>query len=251
MIKLEGISKNYQSIFISLKNFPFKKDNVIALKDVNLCVREGDILALLGPNGAGKTTLLKILATLITPDEGSATICGYDLIRSANRIKSLIGIVNTNDRSFYWRLTTRQNLDFFGSLFGLKTRQKQKIIEKLLRAFDLDGVADRQFMTLSSGQKQKVALARALLSSPKILLLDEPTTSLDPISSQEFIDIIKRFILSSKKITMIWCTHNLEEAQRTCNCYCILNRGRIVQKGAINADISLARIFKEAVCSIR
>ena len=244
MIILKDIYKEYHSISFSIKQFPFKKKNILALKDINLSVNRGDIMALIGPNGAGKTTLLKILATLITFDKGEGKIYGYDIKKEANKIKKILGIVNTNDRSFYWRLTVRQNLDFFGALYNISKPHRLDIIDELLTKFKLKEVSDQPFMTLSSGQRQKVCLARAFLPNPKVLLLDEPTTNLDPLSAQDFIDLIKSQILSEKSLTLIWCTHNLEEAQRICNRYCIMNKGQIVQQGDISTKINLSDIFK-------
>jgi len=247
MIKLSGISKYYRSLYFSFKPFPIKKKKIVALKNINLEVESGEIMALLGPNGAGKTTLLKIIATLITPDKGIASIGGLNICKQADKIKGMLGIVNTNDRSFYWRLTIRQNLDFFAALYDMKKKEREKSICEMLSKFNLTQVADQPFMALSSGQKQKVALVRALLHSPKILLLDEPTTSLDPISAQEFIGLIRYIVRSNPSMTILWCTHNIEEAQQVCNCYCILKDGAIVAKGELTETINLISCFENAM----
>lgn len=247
MVKLEGVTKVYKHFSFSIKKFPIKISSNFALKGINLELKQGDILALIGENGAGKTTLLKILATLIIPDEGRAEICGYDIIRDSEQIKKLIGLVNTNDRSFYWRLTLKQNLDFFATLYGLTGKRKSKTIDEFLEKFGLKKIADCPFMTLSSGQRQKTSLIRALLSNPKVLLLDEPTTNLDPSSTQEFIDLVKELVFAKKPITTIWCTHNLIEAQRVCNRFCILKNGQIITDGIIDEKICLNDIYKKLV----
>jgi len=247
MIELKGVSKEYNSLSFSIKHFPLKRTKIRALNNIDLVIQPQEIAALLGPNGAGKTTLLKILATLITPDKGTVKIFNYYIDEHVEKIKKVLGIVNTNDRSFYWRLTLKQNLDFFGALYDISSSERKRAIKRLLERFDLIDVADRPFMTLSSGQRQKVSLARALLSNPKILLLDEPTTSLDPISSEEFIHLVKELAISSKDLTMIWCTHNLEEAQKVCNRYYILNRGKIIKQGPVDPDEQLTSIFQESL----
>lgn len=212
---------------------------VEALKEVSLSIQPGEIFGLIGPNGAGKTTLIKILATLILPDSGEASICGFDLSSQANRIRHLIGMVTANDRSFYWRLTGRQNLNFFASLWDLTNPDKTLRIKHVLDLVDLKDKADAQVMKYSSGQLQRLALARALLPDPTILLMDEPTRSLDPGAASQFRKLAKTYLSGKKGKTIIWCTHNLQEAKDVCNALAIIDKGRVVSSGSLDQIQSL------------
>ncbi len=239
MIELQNVQKSYYTISWRFAMPPLQKKNISALRDINLRVRPGEIMALLGPNGAGKTTLIKILATLVTLDAGHATVCGLDLKKKSSEIKKIIGLVNTNDRSFYWRLTGRQNLEFFASLYGLDTKIRNYRMERMLEMLDLVQLADRPYMTLSSGQRQKLALVRAMLPQPRVLLLDEPTSSLDPTAASDFINIVRDTCHSDGK-SIIWCTHDLNEAAMVCTSFAILCNGTITAKGP-GQDISYLR----------
>jgi ABC-2 type transport system ATP-binding protein len=200
---------------------------------VSLSVGRGEVLGLLGPNGAGKTTLIKILATLMMPDGGSASIAGCDVVQSPESVRGMIGLVNTNERSFYWRLTGKQNLDFFAKLYNLYGKvQHQRVIE-LLDFVGLEDKANTPFMTYSTGQRQRLAIARSLLSNPEVLLFDEPTSSLDPIGSAELIKFVKQELVGENKKTVIWCTHDLNEAEKVSDQIVIINQGNIVIQGDI------------------
>lgn len=201
---------------------------VEALCGVSLAVGEGEVLGLLGPNGAGKTTLIKILATLVSPDSGEARIAGYDLRSQAAKIRHCIGLVNTNERSFFWRLTGRQNLQFFARLYNLQGNSMQKRIDDLLGIVGLEEKADSRFMGWSTGQRQRLAIARALLSEPRVLLFDEPTASLDPLASAALIAFVKNELVGQGR-TVIWCTHDLAEARQISDRVAILHRGRVLQ----------------------
>ncbi len=212
---------------------------VNALNNVSLSIPSGEIFGLLGPNGAGKTTLIKILATLILPDSGSASICDYDLVSQPEKVRNLIGFVNANERSFYWRLTGRQNMHFFATLWNLRNAEKVRRIEDLL---DLVGVKDKSdipFMKYSSGQQQRLSLARALLSDPEILLMDEPTRSLDPIAAAEFHKFAKEELVAKMGKTILWCTHNLEEAREVCDTLAIIHKGSVMATGSLEQMQSL------------
>ena len=216
-ISLENISKTFterswQSLF-QLKQV--KK--VKALQSVSLTIKPGEIFGLLGPNGAGKTTLIKILATLILPDSGKASIGGFDLVANPQDVRSLIGLVNANERSFYWRLTGRQNLDFFAALWNLDKIEKAERIGNVLDRVGLAHKADTPFMKFSTGQQQRLALARALLPDPKILLMDEPTRSLDPVVAAMLRKFARDELVGKQGKTILWCTHNLAEARDVCH----------------------------------
>ncbi|MDO8947201.1 MAG: ABC transporter ATP-binding protein [Desulfocapsaceae bacterium] len=230
VIELSKISKSFTER--NWKTFLFRKSYPVqALEDVSLTVNKGEIMGLLGPNGAGKTTLIKILATLITPDRGSGTICGFDICRQSHRVREKIGLVSTNDRTFYWRLTGRDNLSFFASLYNLWGKDKMQQIEKVLDLTGMTDKADFRFMSYSAGQKQRLAIARAMLSEPEILLLDEATASLDPIAARSLLDLTRNTLAAKEQKTILWCTHNLTEADEICDRLTILHQGRILQSG--------------------
>ncbi len=247
MIELSGISKNYTSFSWQMAFPPFEKKTFKALENITLDISKGEAIALLGPNGAGKTTLIKILSTLISFDTGTAKIGGLDLVRDSRAVRRMIGMVNTNDRSFYWRLTGRQNFDFFVSLYDIGCTERKRRIDAVIEQFALRDIIDQPFMTLSSGQRQKIALARALLHDPEVILLDEPTSSLDPLTAKEFIQLIRKIVISSRSKTMIWCTHNLVEAQAVCSSFCILKKGRIAAHGSMESAVNLQELFETSV----
>jgi len=213
--------------------------DIVAVDGISFTVKKGEIFGLLGPNGAGKTTLIKILATLIIPNSGAGKIFGYDLIQQSQHIRRIIGLVNMSERSFYWRLTGRQNLNFFAALHSLTGKQKEKRIQTLLELVDLEEKADTQFMKYSSGQKQRLSLARALLSNPEILLMDEPTQNLDPIASSTFLKLAVDVLKKKEGKTILWCTHNLREAEEVCSRIAIIHRGAVIESGDLEYMCSL------------
>ncbi len=230
-IELKNISKTFTER--NWKTFLFQKPLYTkALDHISLTVQKGEILGLLGPNGAGKTTLIKILATLISPDTGTGAIAGYSLTKQTSHIRKKIGLVGTNDRTFYWRLTGRENLDFFATLYNLTGAIKKKRIEQVLELTAMKEKADFRFMDYSSGQKQRLSIARAMLSKPDILLMDEATTSLDPIAARKFLDFTKNILIQKEQKTVIWCTHNLHEADEICDQLTILYNGQILHSGS-------------------
>jgi len=234
-IQTFGLTKEFNQVksYKDLLLHPFRKRRIIAVCDVNLKVRRQEIVGLLGPNGAGKTTLLKLLSTLVLPTRGTALINGYDLLKDAKRIKSEVGIVISEERSFYWRLTGRQNLEFFASLYNLTKDQARRRIEEVLELLDLKDAADTMFMRYSTGMKQKLSIARGLLSDPAILLLDEPTKSLDPIAAQNLRRFIREEIVQRQGRTVVFATHQLQEAEELCDRIAIIDKGRIKAFGTL------------------
>ena len=220
-IILKNISKTYKIPSI----LPWKRSKMIdALINVSMTCPEQKVTCLLGPNGAGKTTLMKILTGLIIPDEGKLTMNNKS-----------IGFVTQNERSFYWRLTGRQNLDFYGALYNLNKNNKKKKISEVLSEVDLVQDADKPFRLYSSGMRQKLHFARALLCDPEILLLDEPTTHIDPVAQEGIHKLIKNKILKNRKTTILLCTHNLNEAQNLSDKIILLDKGRILAQGSISS----------------
>lgn len=236
----EGLSKQFQ-LTRSLRGLarqaltgrrpsPDRPTDVTAVEEVSLEVRAGELYGLLGPNGAGKTTLIKLLCTLIVPTHGQGKIFGIDLADS-RRIRELIGMSSGDERSFYWRLSGRHNLEFFGVLYGLNERQARQRTNELLARVDLTDHADMPFRTYSSGQKQRLNIARALLHHPRLLFLDEPTRSLDPTATIRLHEFIEHDLLRGEGMTILLTTHRLDEAARLSHRIGIMHRGRLQAQG--------------------
>jgi len=230
---VEDVCKVYTR-WSPFRRFSRSRDWHPALQNVSLRVAPGETLGLLGPNGAGKTTLLKIIATLLYPTSGHVTVYGHDVCDDSIRTRGLIGLVTCDERSFYWRLTGRQNLRFFAALYGLTFRQYRERAEPLLETTGLAQAADRPYHTYSAGMKQKLAIIRGLLSEPRLVLYDEPTRSLDPLSTQN----IRRWLVEKRvhapEQTHIIATNQLEEARQLCDHVAIINRGTVIARGTID-----------------
>lgn len=208
---------------------PFKKNgSLTAVNNINLSISKGDCLGLLGSNGAGKTTLLKSIGGLLYPSEGSVSVNGYDTIRHNSEVRKNVGFVLNEDRSFYWRLTGIQNLEFFGTLDNLSGRHLGNRIKELLELVGLEFAVNKRVSDYSSGMRQRLAIARGLLADPEILILDEPTKTLDPLGAEHLRDLISKSIHSEKNKTLILATHKIEEAEMLCNKICIMKDGHIV-----------------------
>lgn len=199
------------------------KPPVDALKNVSIDVASGEIFGLIGKNGAGKTTLTKIIATLVQPTSGTVSVNGFDSVRDEVKVRSLLGLATAEERSFYWRLTSRQNMLFFSRLYGMKDNLARKRIDELFEQLDLAQYEKRRFSELSTGNKQRLAVARALLASPPILLLDEPTRSLDPLAATSMRDLIS----SLKGVSILLTSHNLSEIEQLCNRIAVISSGEI------------------------
>ena len=228
-ISVSCLSKIYPIPFARLKAFLRRKSKppVEALRDVSFDVRRGEIFGLIGRNGAGKTTLTKIVATLVQPTSGTVTVNVYDSVRDDVRVRTQVGLANAEERSFYWRLTAEQNLLFFARLYGMSTRAAKGRISDLFTQLELEEVARRRFGEISTGNKQRLAVARALLSKPPVLLLDEPTRSLDPLAASRTREIIKSLARQDPPVTILFTSHNLAEVETLCDRVAIISRGRI------------------------
>jgi ABC-2 type transport system ATP-binding protein len=202
------------------------------LADVSLQVAPGELFGLLGPNGAGKTTLFKILSTLITPDQGSASVAGHDLVRDPAGVREVMTPVIADERSLNWRTSARENLRLYGALQGLRGGALTHRIDEVLHAIQLEHTGERMVGQFSSGMKQRLLIARALLHRPRVLLLDEPTRSLDPISARAFRALLREEVIERQGCTVLLATHNPEEALSFCDRLAILNQGRLVMVGA-------------------
>ena len=197
------------------------------LENVSIQVKKGELFGLLGPNGAGKTTLIKILCTLILPSSGTALVNGNDINRAGKAIRRSIGYVISEDRSFYWRLTGRQNLKFFAELNNFTKSEADQRIKELLELTGLRDDADKLFKNYSSGMKQRLAIARGLLTNPEILFLDEPTKSLDPIAAHDVKMFVRNRMVSEEKKTVVLATNNMQEAEELCDRIAIIHHRRV------------------------
>jgi ABC-2 type transport system ATP-binding protein len=218
------------------------------LFDVNLAVARGELFGLLGPNGAGKSTLLKLLATLTVADRGRMTIDGIDVEREPLRAKQRIGLCTSDERSFYFRLTARQNMEFFGSLMGLSGKHLRRRIEECIELVDLREFLDSRFGGFSSGMRVRLAMARALMADPGILFLDEPTRAVDPVHAEELRALIRKNLVDGAGKTVILATNLLDEAWELCDRVAVVNHGRIVALGPPRElDVELGAIVRYRV----
>jgi ABC-2 type transport system ATP-binding protein len=228
-ISIRNLSKTYPVPFRRLRAFFRRpvKDPVEALRDVSFEVGTGEIFGLIGRNGAGKTTLTKIVATLVQPTTGSVSVHGHDSVANDEHVRRHIGLSTAEERSFYWRLTSEQNLMFFARLHGLSDRVAKQRIKDVFAKLELDEVARRRFGEMSTGNKQRLAVARALLASPPVLLLDEPTRSLDPLAAARMRDLIRSLAEQDPPVTILLTSHNLAEVETLCARVAIISRGQI------------------------
>jgi len=236
-LRLRQVGKTYfkRRSLLEMALRPWRRaERVEGLVDVDLEVPRGTLYGLLGPNGAGKTTLLKILACLILPTKGTAEVEGRDVARDDQEVRRSIGFVTADERSFYWRLSGEDNLEFFARLYGLTAAQTRRRTRELLAAMELEEVAGRQFMSYSSGMKQRLAICRALLHDPPVLCLDEPTRSLDPIAAKHLRQFIATRLHQERGKTILLATHNLQEAEDLCQRLAVLHRGRLLREGALH-----------------
>ena len=214
MIETEGLSKKFEDF--------------LAVDGVTLHIAVGEVLALLGPNGAGKTTTVRMLTSVLRPSSGWARLAGYDVVTQGDKVRALVGVL-TEQHGLYGRMPADDYLDFFGKLYGMPADLRRRRSNELLEQFGLDGDRRRKIGEYSKGMRQKLALARALLHDPPVLLLDEPTSAMDPESARLVRDAIHG--LRSANRTIIICTHNLPEAEELADQIAIIRRGRIIERG--------------------
>lgn len=228
LVSLRGISKSFKE---PLRNPLRSRKSIPVLVSVDLDIPEGSVTCLIGPNGAGKTTLIKILSHLITADSGTMLQRGNKIELDGRGGALSIGLVTPNERSFYWRLTGRDNLHFFGALHGLRGSALRERASEVLEETGMIESADKPYRLYSAGMKQKMNIARSLLGSPELFLLDEPAAHLDPLAREGFWDFIETVLIKKRRATVLLCTHDLEEARRLADRVVILDSGRVVAAG--------------------
>jgi ABC-2 type transport system ATP-binding protein len=244
-VMTHNLTKKFQLSPSNLKDILRRTQprEVVAVDKVTLKIEDGEIFGLLGPNGSGKTTFLKLLSTMLHPSSGIARIYGHDVIQDDLKVRRCVGLVTGEERSHYWRLTGRQNLQFFASLFMLGKKEINQRVGEVIALLDLTEVADLRVDKYSAGMKQKLAIARGLLGKPKLLFLDEPTRGLDPIAAQSLLDLISQRIVGYSGNTVILTTHILSEVEKLCNRIAILKRGQIVAQGSLYELKKAAQIY--------
>lgn len=236
---------------LEVKNLTKRFGDLIAVNNISFSVGQGEIFGLLGENGAGKTTTLRLLATMLKPTSGTATLNGYDLIDEPEKVRSSIGILFGGESGLYDRLTAAENIAYFGELNNMSRQEIKKRIAELGEAFEMTDYMDRKAGKFSKGMKQKVAFARSIVHNPAIMLFDEPTSGLDVSAIRNVND----FIMACKQAgkTIVLSSHNMSEVEKLCDRIGIIHKGRLVAVGSIpqlleeHGGSSLEEIFMRLV----
>ncbi|MCP3919699.1 MAG: ABC transporter ATP-binding protein [bacterium] len=241
-VVIEGLVKRYpRSIdLLRVLRHPLQRPEVTALDGIDLELEPGRIVGLVGRNGAGKTTLLKILAGLVLPSEGRVRVAGVDPTHGA-AVRDAVNLVVADERSFYWRLTVRENLRFFATLQRLAGPARNARVDGCLERFGLASVADVAFRQLSTGMRQRLAVARGLLVDPQILLLDEATRSLDPLAARNLREQVRQMARERDDRLVIYSTHTLSEVDELCDEVVAIAAGRVTAREELTGFQRLAR----------
>jgi ABC-2 type transport system ATP-binding protein len=229
-VRAENLSKTYQT---QRRKGLFRSERhpVVALQDVSLEIRPGELFGLLGPNGAGKTTLIKCLTTLLLPSAGAAWVNGFELTKEDNLIRASVGCMLMGERGLYWKLTGRENLIFFGALYHLAPAARRARAGEIVERLGLTAIADRAVETYSSGQRMLLAFGKALINDAPLLILDEPTNTLDLPSARELRAMVRDLNRAGK--TVIYTTHIMAEAESLCERVAIVDRGEVLALGTL------------------
>jgi ABC-2 type transport system ATP-binding protein len=235
-IETEQLTKRFRRVrsYWDLVRYPWQRRSDPAVSEVDLAVRDGELFGLLGENGAGKTTLIRMLSTTLLPTSGRAVVAGHDVVREPLAVRQVIGLVSGDERSFYWRLSGRRNLEYFAALYHVPADETARRILRLLETLELESFADRRFDSYSTGIRQRFAIARGLLTEPRVLFLDEPTRALDPIAADEVRRYIVDHIVGELGCTVLLATHTLTEAEAICDRIAIIRAGRLVETGTMD-----------------
>ena len=241
MIEAQGLVKRFQDK---------KRGGVLAVDRVSFRCRPGEIFGLLGANGAGKTTTLRMLATILTPSEGTAVVAGFDVTKQSQKVRSSVGFLSTAT-ALYGRLTARELVEYFGRLHGLDESNLHQRINTIFERLEMNDFGDRRCDKLSTGMKQKVSIARTLVHDPSVMIFDEPTVGLDVMAARTIISFIRECRNFGK--TVIFSTHVMSEAEKLCDHIGIIHNGRLLAEGTL-ADLrqrygkqDLEDIFVEVV----
>src|SRR5712691_11505281 len=235
-----------RTIWQRLRREPDKRDRFRAVDGINLVVEPGEIFGLLGPNGAGKTTTMKMLATLLIPTSGTIRVLGTDPLERPREVRARLGAMLSGERSLYWKLTGRENLEYFAALYHVPPAETKTRIANVLAAVKLSDRADDYVERYSTGMRQRLALARALLPDPPLVILDEPTVGLDPQASRDLRDRVRE--LKAQGRTVLLTTHYMEEAHQLCDHTAIIDRGGLA---ALDTPPALKRTIRaEEVVSL-
>jgi ABC-2 type transport system ATP-binding protein len=229
-IEATGLTKDFEkgrrTLWQRMRREPDRRETFRAVDSIDLRVATGEVFGILGPNGAGKTTTMRMLATLLEPTAGRATVLGHDLATEARAIRRRLGAVLSGERSLYWKLTARENLEYFAALYHVAPSETAGRIASILEMVKLTDRADDYVEKFSTGMRQRLVLARALLPAPSLLLLDEPTVGLDPQAARDLRDRVLQ--LRDEGRTVLLTTHYMEEADQLCDRIAIVDHGRIV-----------------------
>jgi len=223
---------------IEIRGLSRRFGSMMALSDVSLSVRRGEIRALLGPNGAGKTTLLRILAGLTAPSQGAAYVLGHDIVRPSAAVQRLVGVIPSGDRTFYQRLSGYENLVFFARLYGLSRREAARRVREALGAIDLMGREHLMVGKYSQGMLKRLAIARALLTDPTVLLVDEATHNLDPEGARHVRDLVQA--AADRGTAVLWATQRVEEIRGFADTVTLIHQGAVRFAGTPSQLVALA-----------
>jgi ABC-2 type transport system ATP-binding protein len=226
MIEAKNLGKVY-TVKKKKNIFRSEKQKFNAVKGLNLTIGEGEIVGLLGLNGAGKTTTIKMLSTLLNPSEGKIMIDGFDAVKDAMKVKSMVNMIAGGERMLYWRLTGAQNLRYFGKLYGLSGRELEDKIKNLLDEVGLTEATDTPVELYSKGMKQRLQIARGLINNPKYLFLDEPTLGLDAPVAKQLREMVKKLAKNEGKGILL-TSHYLEEVEELCDRVYIIEKGSLI-----------------------
>lgn len=208
-----------------------KTEALVAIDHLDMQIKPGEFFSLLGPNGAGKTSTIKVLCTLLLPDEGTCRIAGYDVVKQAIDVRRSIGVSIRGERSVYWKLTGRQNIEYFASLYGIRGNPAKPRIDEVIDIVGLRDRIDDYVERYSMGMKQRLALAVSLVHRPPVLLLDEPTIGLDPHGARALRTLIKDELCRKHGVTVLYTTHYMQEAEDLSDRLAIIHRGKKVAEG--------------------
>jgi len=253
-IFVENIEKVFPPAYVGFRAFlsPFSRPTQRALQSVSFHVESGESFAILGANGAGKSTLLRILTTLLLPTHGRAEISGHDVIREPACVRHAAGFHSGAEPGFYARLSARQNLQFFARLRNLSSKESGRRIAETADRVGITHALDRQVRTLSSGTVQRLSLARAVMHAPSVLLLDEPTRSLDPMAAADFRRFVRDDLIDRHGTTLLFASHSLTEVEALADRVALLDAGRLLFCGTL-AEMrarASARSTEEAMSQI-